>query len=359
VRYRRRFHAPRTLESHERLWLIFYGLDYFADVHINGVPLGRHQGYFDSFDFDITSLVRSHNELALLLDCPIELRSNLPRLLRAGLESTDPGYAAGIWRGVALEVRSFAYLRDVTLRAELQGSRGKVIVHGLACGNTDSLVELDLSINETVVTRAKAAVAPHGIPFTMDGAMDPVTEWWPNGLGAATMYAVRLEMHGAARTLDCVERRVGFRTIAVYPDNSLAVLNGREVPLCIALPDAASDPLLRAPQLLEPTIDRIAAPHCVRAVHLAGRVADPSAYDWADINGLLLLQDFPWMPGGECTSEEEQEIVRQAGAMARLLSHHPSIAAWNPTASGSPVAGTLVSRVQNAIQFPHHPTASS
>src|SRR5207247_2791050 len=65
VRWRRNFHRPRSLEPNERLWLVFDGVDYFATLGLNGTPLGQHEGYFDSFEFDVTSLVEERNELVV------------------------------------------------------------------------------------------------------------------------------------------------------------------------------------------------------------------------------------------------------------------------------------------------------
>src|SRR5262245_9592251 len=147
VRFRRPFHAPRALEPHERLWLVFHGIDYFADVHLNGTPLGRHEGYFDPFEFEISPLVRANNELVVNVNCPAELDGARRRMLRVGLESIDETFVAGIWRDVTLEVRSFAFLHDVVVRATRHGPSGRIVTSGVACGDSILPVELDLNVN--------------------------------------------------------------------------------------------------------------------------------------------------------------------------------------------------------------------
>src|ERR1051326_7005653 len=38
--------------------LHFEGVDYFCDVYLNGQPLGRHEGYFEPFEFDVTKTLK-------------------------------------------------------------------------------------------------------------------------------------------------------------------------------------------------------------------------------------------------------------------------------------------------------------
>src|SRR2546428_9613355 len=96
VRWRRNFHSPRTLEPQEQLWLVFEGVDYFADVSLNGTRLGRHEGYFDPFAYSVTGLVRNRNELVVEVDCPAEADPHHRRLVRGSLEDQSPGFVAGL-----------------------------------------------------------------------------------------------------------------------------------------------------------------------------------------------------------------------------------------------------------------------
>ena len=105
VRWRRNFHPPRSLEPGERLWLVFDGVDYFADVSLNGTPLGRHEGYFEPFEFEVTSLIGPRNELVVDVDCPAEAVLGEKRLIRGARDRAAETNCAGTWQEVALEVR--------------------------------------------------------------------------------------------------------------------------------------------------------------------------------------------------------------------------------------------------------------
>ena len=51
--------------------LRFDGVDYFADVFLNGEHLGHHTGYFEPFSFDCTGLLNhGRNILAVRVESP-------------------------------------------------------------------------------------------------------------------------------------------------------------------------------------------------------------------------------------------------------------------------------------------------
>jgi beta-mannosidase len=70
VWFRREFRHRR---GGEFTTLHFDGVDYFADVYLNGKHLGHHSGYFDPFAFDVTGTVRpGKNILAVRVESPYE-----------------------------------------------------------------------------------------------------------------------------------------------------------------------------------------------------------------------------------------------------------------------------------------------
>lgn len=68
VWYRRKF----RVEKGPFYSLIFQGVDYFADVWLNDTYLGRHEGYFAPFQFDITNLIEDKNYLVVKVQDPCE-----------------------------------------------------------------------------------------------------------------------------------------------------------------------------------------------------------------------------------------------------------------------------------------------
>jgi len=73
VRFQRRFTLDGLEQYEQRVWLMFKGVDYFADVRLNDIPLGTHAGYFQPFGFDATGAIRTgDNTLVVNVTCPLE-----------------------------------------------------------------------------------------------------------------------------------------------------------------------------------------------------------------------------------------------------------------------------------------------
>src|SRR5438477_6811861 len=65
VRFRRRFGLPRRIDSFERVWLTFGGVESSAAIWLNGQTLGQHEIANTPFEFSVTDLLRDRNELVV------------------------------------------------------------------------------------------------------------------------------------------------------------------------------------------------------------------------------------------------------------------------------------------------------
>lgn len=115
VRYRRAFHAPATLDPHERLWLVVEGVDARGLATVNGAELGEIEGYALGRSFDVTPFLSRSNELTLDVDLPLDKPSAEPTL-RPGREAL-PG---GPIREVRLEVRSQWFIDDLAVWSQAE-----------------------------------------------------------------------------------------------------------------------------------------------------------------------------------------------------------------------------------------------
>ncbi len=109
--YRRSFAAPQ-LSNREHLLLHFGAVDWQAEIILNGKQVGRHEGGYDPFTFDITAVLKSGNTQELLVAVwdPTD-EGPQPR----GKQVSKPNriwYTAvtGIWQTVWLEVVPATYI---------------------------------------------------------------------------------------------------------------------------------------------------------------------------------------------------------------------------------------------------------
>ena len=68
IRFHRRFRWVAALAPHERVWLTFAGADGSAEVTLNGLLLGQQERSGEPFEFEVTSLLRTRNDLNMVVD---------------------------------------------------------------------------------------------------------------------------------------------------------------------------------------------------------------------------------------------------------------------------------------------------
>jgi beta-mannosidase len=156
--YRSTFAADDALLAHERVELVFRGLDTFADVFVNGQAVLRADNMFRSWRVDVRrQLVRGDNQLLVHFRSPIAAvkpaYDKLPYRLPAINDQADemvsmfarkapyhygwdwgPRFVtSGIWRPVTLEPWDAARLGDVQVfQRELTDARARLGVTATA-----------------------------------------------------------------------------------------------------------------------------------------------------------------------------------------------------------------------------------
>ena len=88
--FRRKFHRPTNLESHETVILIFTGIRGQVEVLLNHQHLGEFIGAGAAVEFDVTSRLKEFNEL---------------RVQIAFDSQADPDVGGGLYDVVTLEIR--------------------------------------------------------------------------------------------------------------------------------------------------------------------------------------------------------------------------------------------------------------
>lgn len=127
--YRRSFEAPETSEV-SRLLLHFGAVDWDATIFVNGVEVGRHQGGYDPFTFDITGALKPgvKQELMVSVWDPTD-EGEQPR----GKQVREPKgiwytSVTGIWQPVWLEAVPVASIGSVLPVADVDAGVVRVTV---------------------------------------------------------------------------------------------------------------------------------------------------------------------------------------------------------------------------------------
>jgi beta-glucuronidase len=202
--YKKSFDYQKTPDT--RLFVYFGAANYLADVYLNGQKLGRHEGGFTPFNFEITNLVRDRaNSLIVKVDNQRH-RDGVPTL------NTDWWNYGGLTREVKLIETPATFVQDYFIQLQ-QGSHEQI--SGWVKLTGDKLKQkVTVQIPEVRVSRSFETDV-NGIAqisFTAD-----LTLWSPD---KPKLYDVVVETE-----TDRVPDLIGFRSIETK--GSEILLNGR------------------------------------------------------------------------------------------------------------------------------------
>ena len=204
--YKKSFDYQR--KENTRLFVYFGAANYIADVYLNGEKIGRHEGGFTPFNFEVTNLVRDKSNSLIVKVDNKRRRDAVPTLI------TDWWNYGGLTRQVKLIETPATFVQDYFIQLQ-KGSRERISGWARLNGNklhqkfTVRIPEARISKDFTTDENGYAE-----INFNAD-----LTLWSPNN---PKLYDVAIE----AET-DRVQDQIGFRTIETRGTEIL--LNGRPI----------------------------------------------------------------------------------------------------------------------------------
>jgi beta-mannosidase len=351
--YRTTFSVP-PLAADQMATLIFDGVDYQTDAWLNTQYVGRHQGYFQRFQFDITDSLHTRNQLLVKVDSPFEaLGKTWPlhkQVIKGVLSQHDtrPGGAwspqgqdansGGIWQPVAVHISRGAAIDMITALPNWQ----------MGLDNPNLHIRLSYRVNRPRTATLTVRLIPDNFKgksyavtksVVLDGTsqtpmshsaelpMPQAKLWWPHGEGAPNMYRIEATLSDNGGMLDQRISYTGLRQIRWDTQNTRWQLNGRSIFLrgtnYIGSPwlGTMTGNLYRRDLLMMRNAN-------INAVRVHGHIASPAFYEQADALGMLLWQDMPLQWGYDDSRAFAQEAARQAGDMLQQLANHPSVIVW-------------------------------
>jgi beta-glucuronidase len=196
------------LNPNTRLFVYFGAANYLADVYLNGQKLGRHEGGFTPFNFEITKLVHETNNSLIVKVDNKRRRDAVPTLI------TDWWNYGGITRQVKLIETPATFVQDYLVQLQ-KGSRDHVA--GWVKLNGDELSQkITISIPEARVSKSFTTDANGYAEINLDAKL---TLWSPEN---PKLYEVTIQSEA-----DRVKDEIGFRTIETKGTDIL--LNGRPI----------------------------------------------------------------------------------------------------------------------------------
>ena len=246
--YRAELKSPEALRG-KRLTLTFDGINYAADVWLNGHELGNIKGAFIRGNFDVTGIWKAgageENVLAVRVSPPPHPGIPGEESIKAGpgenggimvldgptfmvTEGWDwiPGVRdrdTGIWQPVVLRATGSVEIGDPQVITKLplpDTSRANVEIRVPLKNESKEPVRGTLEASFEGVSVTKAVELPPGdttiqlapAEFKQLAVQNPRL-WWPNGYGEQNLYHLKVTFEAAARESDSREVQFGIREI--------------------------------------------------------------------------------------------------------------------------------------------------
>ena len=349
--YRRTFSVDRK-KSDQSFFLVFHGVDYAADIWLNGGYAGSHEGYFQSFNFDVTDHIKTgDNILHIAVHSPKEDVGevwSLRKQLIKGIfnhHDTRPGGAwsprgqekntGGVWASVELKTTGPAALKNMVLTPSYdERRRGKAAIRFDIAGvnpRAADAVSIRLSPKNfpgNSITIDKRLEARRNGPVEVTVSLDEVRLWWPYDLGAPNLYEAEITLLSRGEKTDIARRTFGFRTVERDGASGVWRINGKRFFLRGTNYIATQWLSEMKDEDYDVDLALMRGAH-INTVRVHAHIGAKPFYEAADRIGMLVWQDFPLQWGYDDSPEFLAKAQGQAADMVRLLNDHPSIIAWS------------------------------
>lgn len=335
--YRRTITMPK-LDPTRRTFIEFDGAALSTAVWVNGRPVGRHDGGFARFRFDLTPYLLPGEKNVLAVRVDNAKNDSIPPL------GGDFAVFGGLYRRVRLVTT-----HDVHFDMMDYGSSGielhstdieskhalvKAVIRLTNDAATDADVDVIASIHDarhnTVAIKSVKLKLPPGVttPVEMEMSVSNPHLW--NGVTDPYLYEADFTLAKSAKeTLDKIAIPFGIRTIKITPESGL-LLNGKPY----AVHGVAVHQSMRPGHGWAVDADAPRADFAMlremgaTGLRFAHYQHGPAEYDLADRMGLLVWTEVPFVGDAGDSDAFRDNLTQQMRELIRQNVNHPSVMVW-------------------------------
>jgi hypothetical protein len=371
--YRDEFVAP-PVAAGRKVWLNFRGINWKADVFLNGESLGRIDGGFMRGQFDVTKIVKpgAKNAIAVRIHknaTPGSIKEKTwesPDANGGALGADNPTYHAtagwdwipsvrgrdiGIWSDIYLDQSGAVTIEnpyvssvlplpdtsraDVTIEATLRNHSTAPVSGTLHAHFGDRTFDLPVTIDASAEQTAKQTLTLQNPKL-----------WWPVGYGDPYLYKVDLTFETADKKVSDVKRfEAGVRQMTYTEEPAPGGAQANAGPF--GSPNALRgrggnwgfpEVLLRYRQREYDTAVKLHRDMNFTMIrNWVGQTGDDEFFDACDKYGVMVWQDF-WLanPVDGPNPDDPDLFLANAKDFILRLRNHPSIALWVGRNEGDP-----------------------
>ena len=322
--YNRKINVSKKWKG-KKTFITIGASDWETTVWIDGNLLGKHQGGYVPFSFDLTPYIKYGENQNITLR--VDDNAGDPNKFDRGYAlygKQGYGNARGVWQTVYLEARGQNFIDAVHFTPDIDNKKVNVTAY------LESYARKELPLNIEIKT--KKGLIKHNITFkpgqlkrNFDIEIPDMRLW---SLEDPYLYDVEISLED-----DTVESYFGMRKISTinlpgtkYP---YVALNNKPIYLQIALDQSyhpegyytfPSDKFLKEEIIRSKSIG-------LNGIRVHIKVEVPRKLYWADKLGLLVVEDLPnaWGDPDKFMRDESEYTLKQ---MIKRDYNHPSIFSW-------------------------------
>ena len=337
-----------------RIRLCFDGVDYAAEVYLDGKWLGDHEIASEPFSFDITDVVTPGQESCLLVivkhapdaECQWGYTSkvnNLKSRFAYGWDWCTRLVPLGIWKDVSIEYEDAAVIEDVQIltdvdyRANSARISANVTIrynHPIKEGIIRAVLTHPRGNTETIVTGALKEKTE--LSFNIDNA----ELWYPNGMGEQPLYNLTIFIDGtdSRRNIRVGLRHIEWKRTVGAKDDAISYqpyINGRRVYLqgynFTPVRQLYGRPMHEVYKRRIELVKRSGANYL--RIWGGGILERDELYDLCDENGILLMQELFQSSAASNNHPPRDEkyismLCRAVKSAVIQKRNHPSLICW-------------------------------
>lgn len=348
--YRSEFKVPAQF-SGRTVWMAFRGINYRADIWINGkkvAGLDQVVGAFRRYEFDVTRFVKAgaKNVVAVEVSAP---HANELGITWVDWNPTPPDKDMGLWQEVVLSASGPVAVRHaavetkldlpaadkahLTVRAELQNASTTPVKGTLRGKILGAAKPIEFSQNVELKPSEHRAIAISPEAAASLNVQNPRL-WWPYQMGEPYLHKLTLEFvpdKGAISDKQTIAFGIVQTDSELTPDGyRLFKVNGK--PVLVRGGGWAPDMMLRINQSRREAEFRYVKEMGLNTIRLEGKLEDETFMERADRDGILVMAGWcccdAWEKWNKWGDENRRVSVDSLRDQILRLRAHPSILVW-------------------------------
>ena len=365
--YRNEFTGP-PLTASQHAWLHFNGINWKAEVFLNGERLGQIDGGFVRGNFDVTRLIHAGRKNALAVRIiknatPGSVKEKTfarPDLNGGALGADNPTYHAtigwdwiptirgrdtGIWSEVTLTTTGPVTIENplVTTTLPLPDTSSAEVRIEATLRNSDRLPMggvLRGHFGDVAFEKAVTVGAGEAVTVKLDPLhLDHPKLWWPNGYGEQNLYPVEMSFTALKEVSDSTGFQAGVRQFTYSEEGgTLRIwINGRRFVARGGNWGFPESMLRYRAREYDVAVRYHKDMNFTMIRDWVGQTGDEPFYDACDKYGIVVWQDF-WLanPVDGPNPDDDAMFLKNAEDYILRIRNHASLGLWVGRNEGSP-----------------------